>query len=89
MTNKRRMMIKLLSAFNGYKFMQFATHLYDSASGTYRMFKFVSAYNRLNEHSLVAYPVYMYRDHFHDKGSINNKITFATQTEKLYTINRD
>ena len=49
---------------------------YEKSSRKSRMFKFLSAYNKSNIYSMVAYPVGMHMDLFHD-GETTEKRSYS------------
>ena len=59
---------------------------YKKSSRKSRMFKFVSAFNKLNIYSMVAYPVGMHMDLFRDGESTENKILFTMSRPKCGSL---
>lgn len=62
--------------------MLVARALYDSAKGKHRIFKFVSAYNRMNRHPMVIFPKGMHHDHFSENEPIKNKNHVVISAQK-------
>jgi len=62
---------------------------YKMSSRKSRMFKFISAFNKLNGYSMGAYPVGMHMDLFRDDEPIENKILFTMPRPKCGSLGRE
>ena len=59
---------------------------YETSPRKSKMFKFITAFNKLNGYSMVAYPVGMHMDLFRDGESLENKILFTLPRSKCGSL---
>ena len=52
------------------------------------MNNFIAAFNHLNHYSMVAYPIGMHEDHFHNGECLENKILFTLPRLKNGSLGR-
>ena len=70
------------------KNIDIARQEYSSSSESNRMHNFISAFNQLNQYSMVAYPVGMHEDHFRNGECLENKILFTLPRLKNGSLGR-
>ena len=61
---------------------------YDLASCELKMHSFVYAYTRITYFSMIAYPVGMHHDHFHDGESLEGKMVFSIAPPENESLGR-